>query len=434
MSRGDTVLLALVVFSVAFLGCGNQTYSNSGQVKFERGLAGLTFNDDKFARADELDILSSLDNHWGADRGNDWSGRWSGFIEAPFSGEVTFLAEAKDGLRLTIGDAVVIDGLDRDGPRTGAIVLEEGKKLPVTLHFTTSSGAAKLVLFWQREGGVKSLIPSDVLSYDPAIIDGILKELAPPSDVTTEMLANQYSGPRDKLHVYLLIGQSNMAGRATIPPEDKGPMEGCFMLDRENRWLPASNPLNRYSTIISNTSNQRLNPGYMFAKTMRQSDPNVSIGLICNARGATSIERWMPGTRYYAEAIRRVKAAAPSGVFKGILWHQGEGNYTDTEYLVKLKKLIGQMREDIGGENIFFVAGGICESDRSPGGKLINTQLARLPDEVAMTGYASSAGLETFDGKWHFGPDEMKILGRRYAGVVITLQEKADSTTDSFVK
>jgi hypothetical protein len=425
MNRGNIFLLALIVVSVMFLGCGDQTYSNSGQVKFESGLAGLTFNDDKFTRGDQLDILSSLDNDWGADRSNDWSARWSGFIEAPFGGEVRFFAEANDGLRLTIGDAVVIDGLDPDGPRTGTIFLKKAKKSPVTLHFTTNSGMAKLRLYWQWQGGVKSIIPSDVLSYDPAIIDEIWKELTPPSDVTAEMLANQYSGPREKLHIYLLIGQSNMAGRAAIPAEDKGPMEGCFMLDRENRWLPASNPLNRYSTIIGNTSNQRLNPGYMFAKTMRQSDPNISIGLICNARGATSIEKWMPGTPYYAQAIRRVKAAAPSGVFKGVLWHQGEGNYTDTEYLVKLKKLIGQMREDIGDESIFFVAGGICESDKSPGGKLVNAQLARLPGEVAMTGYASSEGLETFDGKWHFGPDEMKILGRRYAEVMIKLQKNA---------
>ncbi|MHC4529795.1 MAG: sialate O-acetylesterase, partial [Planctomycetota bacterium] len=421
MNRGYTSLLALLVVSVVFLGCGNPMHSDSGQVKFESGLAGLTFNDDKFTRPDELDILSGLDNDWGADRGNDWSARWSGFIEASFSGEVTFFAEVNDGLRLTIGDVVVIDGLDPDGPRTGAIILEEGKRLPVTLHFTTAGGMAKLRLFWQWQGRGKTIVPTSALGYDPAVIDDILKELTPPSDVTAEMLANQYSGPRDKLHIYLLIGQSNMAGRAAIPPGDKGPMEGCFMLDRENRWLPASNPLNRYSTIISNTSNQRLNPGYMFAKTMRQNDPNISIGLICNARGATSIEKWMPGTRYYTEAIKRVKAAAPSGVFKGVLWHQGEGNYTDTEYLVKLKKLIGQMREDIGDESMFFVAGGICESDKSPGGKLVNAQLARLGNEVAMTGYASSEGLDTFDGKWHFGPDEMKILGRRYAEAVIKL-------------
>lgn len=435
MSRNNIFLLALLIVCVMFfVGCGDQTYSNFGQVEFESGLAGLTFNDDEFTRCDELDILTILDNDWGSDRGNDWSARWSGFIEAPLDGEVTFSAEANDGLRLTIGESVVIDGLNRKGARSGTVFLEKSKRSPVTLHFTTNSGMAKLRLYWQWQGGVKSIIPADVLSYDPAVIDEIWKELTPPSDVTAEMLMNQYTGPREKLHIYLLIGQSNMAGRAAIPDEDKGPMEGCFMFDRENRWLPASNPLNRYSTIISNTSNQRLNPGYMFAKTMRRSDPNVSIGLICNARGATNIEKWMPGTRYYDQAIKRVKTARATGVFKGVLWHQGEGNYTDTDYHVKLKKLIAQMRKDLGDENMFFVAGGICESDTSPGGEFINAQLARLPSEVPFTGFASSEGLDSFDGRWHFGPEDMKTLGRRYAEAMIELEKKVDANNNPSVK
>lgn len=434
MSRNSIFLLVLLIVSVMFFGCGAQRYSNSGQVGFESGLAGLTFNDDEFKRCDELDILTSLDNDWGAERGNDWSARWGGFIEAPFDGEVTFSAEVNDGLQMTIGDAVVIDGLNRKGARSGTSVMEKGKKSPVTLHFTTNRGMAKLRLYWQWQGGVKSIIGVDVLSYDPAVIDELWKELAPPSDVTAEMLANQYSGPREKLHIYLLIGQSNMAGRAAIPNEDKGPMEGCFMFDRENWWLPASNPLNRYSTIISNTSNQRLNPGYMFAKTMRKNNPNVSIGLICNARGATAIEKWMPGTMYYDQAIKRVKTARATGVFKGVLWHQGEGNKDDTEYLGKLKKLIAQMRKDLGDENMFFVAGGIHESETLPLGKIINPQLARLPSEVPFTGFAGSEGLNTFDGKAHFGPEEMKTLGRRYAEAMTELEKKADADNNPSVK
>ncbi len=238
------------------------------------------------------------------------------------------------------------------------------------------------------------------------------------------LMREAYSGPRDKLHVYLLIGQSNMAGRAPIPDEDKGPMEGCFLLDQENRWRTASNPLNRYSTILGTLENQRLNPGYMFAKTMRKYDPNVSIGLISNARGATAIEEWMPGTEYYNEAIKRVRAAGDSGVFKGVLWHQGEGNDTDTDYHVKLKKLIAQMRKDLGNENMFFVAGGIVDSEEYPRGKIINPQMARLPREVPFTGFASSEGLETFD-RAHFRAEDMKILGRRYAEAVIALERMA---------
>ncbi|MHC4213687.1 MAG: sialate O-acetylesterase [Planctomycetota bacterium] len=408
MRRNDLFLLVFVVFClVFFVGCG--------QVEFERGLAGLTFNDDKFERCDDLDILVNLDNDWCGERGSDWSARWGGYIEGPFDGAVTFSAEANDGLVLRIGDAVVIDGLNSTGARCGTVFMAKGKKLPVTLHFVSNRGMAKLRLFWQWQGGVKSIIGADAFSYDPVVIDEIWEELTPPGDATAEMLANQYCGPREKLHVYLLIGQSNMCGRAVIPEADKGPMEGCYMFDREDRWVPASNPLNRYSSIISNTSNQRLNPGYMFAKTMRRKDPNVSIGLIGNAKGATSIERWIPGTRYYDQAIKRVKAARGTGVFKGVLWHQGEGNYTDSNYHVKLKKLIVRMRKDLGEKEMPFVAGGICESDTSPGGELINAQLAELAGKVPFMGFASSEGLDSFDGKWHFRPEDMKILGRRYA-------------------
>jgi hypothetical protein len=243
-------------------------------------------------------------------------------------------------------------------------------------------------------------------------------------DDNAEMPAHEYSGPREKLHMYLLIGQSNMAGRAAIPDEDKRPMEGCFLLDQENRWQPASNPLNRYSTILGSLERQRLNPGYMFAKTMRKNDPNISIGLISNARGATAIEEWMPGTQYYREAIKRVKAAWDTGVFKGVLWHQGEGNDADTDYHVKLKKLIAQMRKDLGNENMFFVAGGIVDSEEYPRGRIINPQMARLPSEVPFTGFASSEGLETFD-RAHFRAEDMKILGRRYAEAVIELEKMA---------
>ncbi len=45
-------------------------------------------------------------------------------------------------------------------------------------------------------------------------MDDIFKVLTPPSSKRPETLANQYFGPADNMHIYLLIGQSNMAGRA----------------------------------------------------------------------------------------------------------------------------------------------------------------------------------------------------------------------------
>lgn len=54
---------------------------------------------------------------------------------------------------------------------------------------------------------------------------------------------------QEAFHVYLLIGQSNMAGRAPIAETETAPMQGVYLLNGEDKWEPASNPLNRYSTI-----------------------------------------------------------------------------------------------------------------------------------------------------------------------------------------
>jgi hypothetical protein len=128
--------------------------------------------------------------------------------------------------------------------------------------------------------------------------------------------------PRD-LHIYLLIGQSNMAGRATITEEIAGEIPRCFLLNGEGKWLAAKNPLNRYSTIRKGLDMQRLGPGYSFAKSMvKDADPVVSLGLVVNAKGGTKIEQWAKGTSFYNDALKRVEVARKSGVLKGILWHR----------------------------------------------------------------------------------------------------------------
>lgn len=101
-----------------------------------------------------------------------------------------------------------------------------------------------------------------------------------------------YQGPREKLHIYLLIGQSNMAGRAPFTTEEGKVIKRCYLLNDKGVWEPAKNPLNIYSTIRKQAGMQKMNPGYMFAKTMLDKDKDISIGLVVNAKGGTKIEPW----------------------------------------------------------------------------------------------------------------------------------------------
>lgn len=142
-----------------------------------------------------------------------------------------------------------------------------------------------------------------------------------------------YNGSKEKLHVYLLIGQSNMAGRAPFTKEEAAAIARCYLLNDQDLWKPAKNPFNRHSTIRGGLGKQKMNPGYYFSKTMLENDKGISIGLVVNAKGGSSIKQWNKESTFYKEAVRRTKSALEKGVLKGVLWHQGESDAKDTQYL-----------------------------------------------------------------------------------------------------
>lgn len=229
-------------------------------------------------------------------------------------------------------------------------------------------------------------------------------------------------------HVYLLIGQSNMAGRAPFNEEEAALMERCFLLNDEGNWVLAANPLNRFSTIRKDISMQRMNPGYGFSKTILQANKDISLGLVVNAKGGTKIEQWEKGTDFYRDAVKRALAAKETGTLKGILWHQGEGNSKNPEgYMDKLSQLVSDLRQDLGVPNLPFVAGQIyTHPEIKPHTKQINDMLAGIADEIPFTAYVSSDGLTVYDSS-HFDTPSMKLLGKRYAEAIVGIKE---STVD----
>jgi hypothetical protein len=78
---------------------------------------------------------------------------------------VTFSADATDGLRLSIGDKVVIDGLSANGAREGKVAMKKGKKMPVTIEFVSERGKAKLSLSWSWAGESATIVPASAVGY-----------------------------------------------------------------------------------------------------------------------------------------------------------------------------------------------------------------------------------------------------------------------------
>jgi len=161
---------------------------------------------------------------------------------------------------------------------------------------------------------------------------------------------------------------------------------------------------------------QKLGPGYSFAKNMLDFNPNVSLGLVVNARGGSTIESWQKGGKHYTDAVERMKIAQQHGNVRGILWHQGESNHKDANYLPKLVQLIADLRADFGDADIPFIVGQIN------GGDLINDQLSELPEVMPHTDCVPVDGLITQD-RWHFNAQSQLELGRRYAEAMNALCE-----------
>ena len=103
--------------------------------------------------------------------------------------------------------------------------------------------------------------------------------------------------------VFLLIGQSNMAGRAAMIEGDDAPVPGVLLLNDAGAWEAGRQPLNRYASDRKGLEFQRFNLGGPFAASLHEADPDVAPGLIVNARGGTQIELWQPGEALYENAL-----------------------------------------------------------------------------------------------------------------------------------
>lgn len=223
----------------------------------------------------------------------------------------------------------------------------------------------------------------------------------------------------DGYDVYLLIGQSNMAGRGYMAAADTlKPLDGVWLLGPEDKPVPARNPLNQYSTIRKGIEMQQIGPGLGFSQALLEHDGR-KILLVVNARGGSKLDEWVEGTRFYAEAVRRCREAMKYGTLKGIIWHQGCSDSSDElreTYLDRLAPMVKALRRDIGvGDAVPFIAGELPYW--RPSSAAFNRMLKSLPEVIPNSGLVSAGGcgMRGEPSDPHFDRDGQLVLGRRYA-------------------
>src|SRR5581483_10792359 len=116
-----------------------------------------------------------------------------------------------------------------------------------------------------------------------------------------------FAQPRD-LQLFLLIGQSNMAGRGKIEEADRVPIPRVLMLTKDLQWVPAVDPVH-----FDSPSRVGVGIARTFGRVLADANPSATIGLIPAAVGATSLDQWKPGGKLYVDAVRRAREAMKSG-------------------------------------------------------------------------------------------------------------------------
>jgi hypothetical protein len=234
--------------------------------------------------------------------------------------------------------------------------------------------------------------------------------------------------PKDKFHLFLLVGQSNMAGRGALAPEDTTPHPRALMLNKAGEWVPAVDPMHFDKAVAG------VGLGKTFGQIIADANPGVTIGLIPCAVGGSPIDTWKPGEFYepttshpWDDALRRAKLALRAGTLKGTLWHQGESDATDKlapTYEAKLHDFISGLRKELDAPLMPFVAGQMGRFADNPwddAKKLVDSAHQNLPSRVERTAFVSADGLQHKGDKVHFDAVSYREFGRRYAAAYLSL-------------
>ncbi|MBE0679734.1 MAG: sialate O-acetylesterase [Bacteroidales bacterium] len=235
--------------------------------------------------------------------------------------------------------------------------------------------------------------------------------------------------PREKVWLFVLAGQSNMAGRGQVEPCDTVPHPRIFSVTPDKRWVVAREPLQLYQPALTG-----LGPGMAFARALvEELDEEIYIGLIPCAVGGSSVGNWLSDSLYKGVRLKsnftdKLLWAKEYGTVKGILWHQGEADATAEKiafYKSDLTLLFDYFREVTGDDNLPVIAGELgifpgVEENRQEY-LFLNDILLEISRDDPYMALVRSFGLKAKADNVHFDGPSQRIMGRRYAAAWLSL-------------
>lgn len=239
------------------------------------------------------------------------------------------------------------------------------------------------------------------------------------------------------IHSFLLIGQSNMAGRGYSEEAEKlDNLGGRLQVLRNGRWQPMFRPVNPdrpFSGVCLAES---------FAKAYALDHPDVSVGVIPCADGGTSLSQWKEGSLLFDNAVYNARLAMRTSHLVGILWHQGEGDCSDklcTHYYENISAVMTALRKELGAENVPLLVGGLGDFlIRRPNSPdyvnypVVNEALVKFANNSSRTAFVNAHGLTSNPDLLHFDSRSLYKFGLRYYEAFKNVEDKERIFSDKY--
>ncbi len=219
------------------------------------------------------------------------------------------------------------------------------------------------------------------------------------------------------INSFLMIGQSNMAGRGYLNDVKQIYDEKIKMLVN-GRWQTMVEPINfdRPTSGIGLAAS--------FAGAWRLKNHQEEIGLIPCADGGTSLDEWAVGGVLFENALFQAKLALRTSKLSGILWHQGENDSfggLSALYYDKLSIIVDAFRRELEAPDIPFITGGL--GGFLSGGRYgkffteynqVNQALQKLAETKPNCYFVTANGLTANQDGLHFDAVSQRRFGIRY--------------------
>lgn len=253
--------------------------------------------------------------------------------------------------------------------------------------------------------------------------------------------------------VFLLFGQSNMAGGSASEAQDRVEhprvkalgYTNCASQGRTyNQWYTASPSLHGCGTGVG------LGDGFgrIVADSLKSDTialvpcaiPGVDIsffskGVVSSRRKDFSIPPDNHWTGAYPWMVERIRKAQEKGVVSGILFHQGEADWSDTArkaWVNRVATIVKDLKSDLGITDVPFLAGELrAKLNRATNESCCfahNPYVATLAKTIPNGHLVSSQGLDPAADPYHLSTPGNREFGKRYAASMLAALAKSSGT------